>query len=231
MLSDNSPAMLSATVAYKPPCPIAWHETPDPFISGGLRYVGFVNELTAATSRAIPFRWWNPAGQAIGVFYTLGHMVYSIRRARRESREHGESLRQTNLESLQKGGASLIFQLGGNVVLPWVFIMSMHKLVETGLKRLERLGHVSQGSVWFQILPTVMGLLSIPLITRYIDPLLERFFENHYLPTTDRWIARDIAKKAPRQSKPSDLGLSGYRLPSRSSGPALLTNEVPYTLR
>lgn len=209
--------------------PYPRHDAADPYTTGWGRYVGFANELTAATSRAVPWRFWNPVGQTIGVLYTIAHVVYSVRRAKRESREDGEPTLQNDLEAFQKGGEAMIFQLGGNVALPWLLIMGMHKVVEKGLNALVKRGTIHHTSGWFKALPTAMGLLSIPIITKGIDPLIERFLDKHYLPTTDRWIAKDVAKKAREQSRPSGLESDAYTSPFHLGGRVPLMNVAPYS--
>ena len=158
------------TPSYTLPAHTLAHPSPhtkDIFLQRPLRYMGFTNEVTTAT-RSVPFivkhlPLWNPLGWIIAVGSGLSHAYY--RAVNKKVDNHNAS----PAEARKKSQIAALKTIGFHSLATWfgpIAILEGEKKITE--KILHKLGKPVRN--W----PAVVGIASIPLITKTLDPLIEK---------------------------------------------------------
>ena len=128
-----------------------------------LRYAGYANEVGEAFSPLVP-SWCVPASYGVAITYVIADTVDKTRKAYSGSKYEESSLTTC---ALIEGLDALIWQLAASVALPGYTI---HQVVAITVMVLNAAG-LTEG--FYDVLPTAVGLLTIPFIVKPLDELAE----------------------------------------------------------
>lgn len=147
---------------------------PDIYRDTPLRYMGYANEVGEAFAPYLP-SWGVPASYAVATTYVLMDTIDKTKKTYEET----ESLK----ESAKEGIETLTWQMLASVFWPGSFV---HLVVS-----------LCPASRDVEGLPTLVGLLCIPLIVKPIDNTIDYVMENSvskYLHDLDEMTAKEHTK-------------------------------------
>eukprot|EP00542_Grammatophora_oceanica_P018897 CAMPEP_0194048962 /NCGR_PEP_ID=MMETSP0009_2-20130614/29186_1 /TAXON_ID=210454 /ORGANISM="Grammatophora oceanica, Strain CCMP 410" /LENGTH=247 /DNA_ID=CAMNT_0038695001 /DNA_START=74 /DNA_END=817 /DNA_ORIENTATION=+ len=131
-----------------------------------LRYAGYANEVGEAFAPLVP-AWCVPASYGVAITYVCADTVDKTYKALNGQRySESASLKCALIEGLD----ALIWQLAASVALPGYTI---HQIVAITVTLLSAAGLDSSDSAIIGVLPTAIGLATIPFIVKPLDELAE----------------------------------------------------------
>lgn len=159
----------------------------DVFRETPVRYLGFTNEVTTAThtvrtiARAVPF--WNKLGWGVSLGYGFLDAFNKGKLAQENAQNEGASMEHAARHKKAAIFETLLFHTMASWVLPVAFIMGTHKAAE-------KLVHKANMAKGTKAIPVLAGLAVIPLITKVLDPLAEKFLHQYVEPILERQIKK-----------------------------------------
>lgn len=142
----------------------------DVFRDTPLRYFGYSNEFGEAFAPLVPLPWFLLATYVVSIGYVLADTADKGYRALSGGRYIDNIGACAAIESADAG----IWQLGASVALPG---LTIHQLVAASALLEEAFGLPPDGTFIARALPTVVGLLSIPVIIKPLDELAEKLMD------------------------------------------------------
>jgi mitochondrial fission process protein 1 len=131
-----------------------------------LRYCGYANEVGEAFAPLVP-AWCVPASYAVAITYVLADTLDKTFKALNGDKYTPSA----NLKcALIEGLDALIWQLAASVALPGYTI---HQVVAIAVTVLNAAGLTADQNPIYGVIPTALGLATIPLIVKPLDELAE----------------------------------------------------------
>ena len=141
-----------------------------------LRYMGYANEVGEAFAPLVP-GWCVPFSYFLAISYVLADTVDKGTKAYKGGKYGGENLNVcTAIETVDAG----VWQLTASVALPG---FSIHQVV-AAVQAVENAFDIPPEGV-AGVLPTAIGLITIPFIVKPLDELAEKLMD---------WTYRTVSK-------------------------------------
>jgi len=163
-----------------------------------LRYTAYANEVGESFRPLIPTSWVN-FSYVIAFGYVFGDTVYKTRRTYSLS-AHLPAKERSRATAIA-GGDVLLWQTFASVLIPGLTVNRIVAISRFFLKR--------SSASWSQralpILPTALGLGSIPFIVRPIDRFVDKVMDStvRTLPAWRHAAAQVVPSSAPESPKPT----------------------------